>query len=149
MSKLKVLLLEHNLQAHWPKKPRPFLTLPEAGDKDIFALFNGFLDNLPKGMNQLGGANIGKAAMVMDGFSNVGLAEGHGESPVFFKQINLQDFQGYVKRILDQWLGDLVTVAFHTGASLFICKVAAYIFPLITVKDITVRFTVFEVAIFE
>jgi hypothetical protein len=97
----------------------------------------------------LGGANIGKAAMVMDGFSDVGFGEGHGESPVFFKQINLQDFQGYVKRLLDQGLGDLVTVAFHTGSSLFICKVAAYIFPLVTVKDIAVRFTVFEVAISE
>jgi hypothetical protein len=102
MSKLRVLLLDHNLQAHWQKKPRPFLTLPEAGDKDIFALFNGFLHNLQKGVNELGGANIGKAAMVMDGFSDVGLGEGHGESPAFFKQISLLDFQGYVKRLLDQ-----------------------------------------------
>jgi len=56
--------------------PLPFLShteFPKSADKDILTVLKGFLQDFQKGVNQLGGAIIGEAAMVMDGFSDVGL----------------------------------------------------------------------------
>ena len=52
------------------------------------------------------------------------------------------------KEVSDGGLGNqFATVAFHAGFLLFICKVVPYVFVLINIKNIAVRFTVFEVAI--
>lgn len=52
------------------------------------------------------------------------------------------------KELSDGGFGNqFATVAFHAGFLLFKCKVMADIFVLITVKNVAVRFTIFEVAI--
>jgi hypothetical protein len=49
---------------------------PKPGDQDIFTLFKDPFHGLYKGVNQMGGASIGKAEVVADGFGDAGLGEG-------------------------------------------------------------------------
>jgi hypothetical protein len=73
----------------------PFLShteLPKPGDKDILPVFKSLLQVFQKRVNQLGGAIIGEAAMVMDGFGDMGLGEGHPRSPVSLKRLALSPY---------------------------------------------------------
>ena len=57
---------------------------PKPSDEDILTALKAPFNGLYKGVNQVGGASIGKAEVVTDGFGDAGLGKGHGEGTSVF-----------------------------------------------------------------
>jgi len=109
-----------------PSPPSPLLfqtEFPKLSDEDIFAVFKGPFNGLYKGVNQVGGVSIGKAEVVMNGFGDAGLGEGHDGGTCFpVRKPSFKSLFCQYKSLLINKMRELCSGLIYLGSLMFFRK---------------------------